>query len=72
MKEIVENTKNADPKLWDELNEVLKKYEFLDVYIESIRLRKGDFNPMNCRKVCRRWTNPRTGEIKVVCTWICD
>ncbi len=72
MKEVKEKTEEASIELMNELNEVLQKYNLGDVHIESIRLKEGNFNPLNCRRVCQLWTDPRTGESKVICRSICD
>lgn len=72
MKEVKKNTEKVSDELMNELNEILQKYQLGDVHIESIRLKEGQFNSRNCRRVCRLWTDPKTGERKVICRTICD
>ncbi|PKH49528.1 hypothetical protein CXF68_01960 [Tenacibaculum sp. Bg11-29] len=70
MKDVKQKTIKVSNDLMNELNQVLKKYDLGNVHIESIRLKKGAFQ--NCRRVCKLWTNPKTGERKVICKMVCD
>jgi hypothetical protein len=70
MKGIKLKTEEVSSELMNELNQVLQKYNLGNVHIESIRLKEGVFQ--NCRKVCQLWTDPKTGEKKVICKMICD
>ncbi len=72
MKEIKKHTEEISFELMNELNSVLDKYNLGDLHIESIRLKKGKVKPQNCRRVCQLWTDPKTGEKKVICRMICD
>ncbi len=70
MKDVKTKTAEVSSELMNELNQVLQKYNLGNVHIESIRLKEGVF--LNCRKVCQLWTDPKTGEKKVICKMICD
>lgn len=70
MKDVKEKTAKVSTELMNELNQVLQKYNLGNVHLESIRLKEGEFQ--NCRRVCQLWTDPRTGERKVVCKMICN
>lgn len=72
MKQIKENAEKVSVELMRELNQVLDKYNLGNVYIESIRLKEGAYNPQNCRRVCQIWTDSRTGEKKMICRTVCD
>jgi hypothetical protein len=72
METIKKNAESVSDNLMNELNQVLEKYKLGNVHIESIRLKKGKFNSKNCRRVCQLWTDPKTGERKVICRTICD
>jgi hypothetical protein len=71
MKQVKENAKKVSVELMSELNQVLDKYNLGNVHIESIRLKEGAYNPQNCRRVCQIWTDPNTGEKKMICRTIC-
>lgn len=59
--------------LVEELNDVLEKHGLSEMHVDSFRLKRGERpHPNNCRKVCRIWTDPRTGERKIICKTICD
>jgi hypothetical protein len=72
MKELKENTIKIVDDVLNELNKTLKKFNLGDdVYLESFKLTKGNYQLNNCRRVCQYQTDPKTGQKKLVCKIIC-
>lgn len=71
MKNLKQNTLKVIDEIMLDLNETLKKFNLGDVHIESFKLKQGNYQLNNCSKVCQIYTDPRTGQKKIICKMVC-